>query len=148
MKKIQALLTFVTILAIAPSILAGNNKPPDRLCLELESGSIYHHLSIDKGGKIYDKSHGIKTHVITGSDQYGTVTGSGYVARGTSILIATYNGMHSDDTLSNYQLKFNIKTKSGTIYYRFDDPAQSTPHTGSETVYKTGCQSLNLPPVE
>ena len=51
MKKILAILTLLAMFVIAPSAIAGRVKPPDRLCLEWENGSTYHHLSIDKNGK-------------------------------------------------------------------------------------------------
>lgn len=148
MKKILALLTVVSILTIAPYAFANRIKPTSPLCLEWSDGETYHHLSIKKDGKIYDKGYAIFTYAVTGSDQNGAITGSGYVVRETPILILTYSGMRSNNTISTYQLKYNIRTKSGTIYYRYDDPALSSPVTGSDTVEKTGCQSLDLPPIE
>ena len=148
MKKILVGLTIATMLVIAPSAIAAQKKPPKDLCLEWESNSNYHHLAIEQSGKIYDKDHTMKTYVITGVDQNGTISGSGYIARGTSTLLATYNGMHNGDTLSNYQLKYNLTTKSGTIYYRYDAPPDNEPVTSRDTVYKIGCRKLNIPPIE
>ena len=148
MKKILALLTIVSILAIAPYAIADRIKPTSPLCLEWASDTTYHHLSIKNSGKIYDRGYAIFTYAVTGSDQHGAISGSGYVVRGTPILLLTYSGMRSNNTISTYQLKYNIRTKSGTIYYRYDDPALSSPVIGSGTVEKIGCQSLDLPPIE
>jgi|GEM_PF-1657662 len=148
MKTILTVLIVGSMLAIAPSAIAAKKKPPKDLCLEWESNTQYHHLAIEQSGKIYDKNHSIKTYVITGADQYGAISGSGYMTRGTSTLLATYNGMHNGDTISNYQLKYNLKTKSGTIYYRYDVPPDNAPITGNDTVYNIGCRKLNIPPIE
>jgi hypothetical protein len=148
MKTLLSLVIIGAIFVITPSAIAGSPKPPDRLCLEWESNSNYHHLSIDSSGKIYDKDNKIDTYVITGVDQYGIITGSGYIARGTRTLIATYSGMHSGDALSTYQLQYNLTTKSGTIYYRYDVPADNEPITGNDIVSNIGCQQLNIPPPE
>lgn len=148
MRKILTLLTIVSILAIAPYAHARRVKPPKRLCLEWAGEANYHHLSLDRGGKIYDRGYAIKTYTVTGSDQNGAITGSGYVARETPILIVNYTGMETDNTIATYRLKYNINTKSGTIYYRYDDPLLGSPVTGSDSVYKIGCQSVSLPPIE
>jgi hypothetical protein len=64
------------------------------------------------------------------------------------MLLATYNGMHNGDTIANYQLKYNLATKSGTIYYRYDNPPDNEPIIGRDTVYKIGCRQLRVPPPE
>jgi len=146
MRTVLPLLILASVLAVAPSAVAGGKTPPQDLCLEWESDSTYHQLSIQQNGRIYDKENRIKTYVITGIDQYGIVTGSGYVARGTTILLATYSGMHNGDALSAYQLQYNLTTKSGTIYYRYDTPPDTEPVTGSDRVYHKGCRQLSIPP--
>jgi len=148
MKTLLTLVMIGAFLVIAPSALAGRPKPPSRQCLEWGSNANYHHLSIDSSGKIYDKDNMIVTYVITGVDQNGVITGSGYIARGTRTLIATYSGMHSGNALSTYQLQYNLTTKTGTINYRYDVPPAQEPVTGSDIVYNIGCKSINLPPPE
>jgi len=148
MKIILTLLTIVSILGIAPCAIAGRISPPESLCLEWENNATTHHLALKKNGKIYDKGYAITTYVVSGSDQNSAITGNGYVVRETPILMVTYSGMRTDSTIATYHLKYNIRTKSGTIYYRYDDPALGVPVTGNERVDRTGCQSLNLPPIE
>jgi hypothetical protein len=128
--------------------MAAKKKPPKDICFEWESDSNYHQLAIERSGRIYDKDHKIKTYVITGIDQYGIITGSGYVARGTSILLASYSGMHNGDSISTYQLQYNLTTRSGTISYRYDDPPDNELNTGSDIVYYIGCRKLNIPPTQ
>lgn len=147
MKKLLSLVIIGAFFFITPSAIAGQRRAPSRLCLEWASNSNYHHLAIERSGRMYDKDHKIETYVITGIDQYGIITGSGYIARGTTNLIATYSGMHNGDALSTYQLKYNLTTKSGTIDYRYDVPGD-TLSTGRDIVSNIGCQQLNIPPPE
>jgi len=146
MKTLVSLILLGTMLAFAPSVTAGGKKAPKNLCLEWESESIYHQLSIEQTGKIYDRDNRLKTYVITGIDQYGIITGSGYIPRGSTTLLATYGGMHNGDTLSTYQLQYNITTKSGTIDYRYDVPPGDAIITGTDRVYFKGCRQLEVPP--
>lgn len=148
MKTAVTVLIIGLLCAITSSAMAGQPKPPDTLCLEWENASYFHHLAIEQSGKIYDKDYRIKTYVISGIDQYGVIVGSGYIARGTSTLLATYSGMHNGDTVSNYELKYNLKTKSGTIDYRYATSTDTAIVTGNDTVYNKGCRSLDIPPFE
>lgn len=144
MKKLSLIAVFGLMLAFAPSALAGKNKPPDYLCLEWETGSQYHHLSFKQVGRIYDKDHRMKTYVVTGRDQYGLIAGSSYIARGTKTILATYTGTHSGGIVSHYQMEFDMRTDTGIIYYQ-NIPPGGPSTSGSETVYRIKCKSLNIP---
>ncbi len=141
MKTLLSVIILGVMLAIAPSAIAAKSKPPGYLCFEWESDSQYHHLSFKQSGRIYDKDHRMKTYAVTGRDQYGLISGSAYMARGTRTILATYNGMHSGGTVSNYQLEFDLRTDTGIIYYHNENPSG----TGSENVIRVKCKSLNLP---
>jgi hypothetical protein len=135
----------MTMLALAPSAMAGQPRPPDYLCLEWQSDSSYHHLSFRQIGRIYDKNFRIKTYAITGRDQFGLISGSAYVERGSKTLVATYSGMHTGHIKTSYDLTYELNTEIGTIDYRYDNPPDNTITTGTDTVNRTKCKKLNIP---
>lgn len=145
MKKILTAVTIAALLAIAPSSMAGQERPPAYLCLQWQSDSSYHHLSFTQCGRIYDKDFRIKTYVITGRDQFGLISGSAYVERGSKTLVATYGGMHTGHITTSYDLTYELNTEIGTIDYRYDNPPDNTLTTGTATVNRVKCKSLNIP---
>jgi hypothetical protein len=146
MKQLLPVVLLAVMLAIATSAMAGSkSKPPNTLCLEWKSVSHYHQLSFTAIGNIFDDKRKLRIYAVAGVDQYGIISGSGYVIPDTKILLATYSGMHSGDTVSNYELEYDLKAEEGTVYYRYDTPPNNALVTGSDSVYDTQCKELNLP---
>ena len=146
MKQLLSVVLIVVVLAMAPSAMAGNiTKAPDRICLEWTSVAHYHQLTLTSIGNIFNDKRRLRIYAVAGIDQYGIISGSAYIIPDTSILYATYSGMHRGDTISNYELKYDLKTEDGTIDYRYDTPPDNTLETGSDSVNYTKCKDLNLP---
>ena len=84
----------------------------------------------------------VTTYLITGRDNYGLLSGTGYVDPGTTTLKATYSGMYDGNTVSNYELVFNLESGSGTAYFRYDNPPNNTLNIGTDGVTSVDCTTL------
>lgn len=134
MRKIMAVLTVAATLIITPLVLAAELKVPKLLCIDMDNYPDKHQLAIKPSGPIYDPIGNPKTYTIAGRDQYGVISGSGYVMPGTTIFYANYSGTHifphkglnSDGIPQNstYHLVIDLTKKDGAglIDFTFQIP--------------------------
>ena len=102
--------------------MAGGPKAPKTLCLNLSSSAPNQRLAFKSAGTILAANGKVKTYIITGRDGYGVIDGSAHIIPGTSILQATYTGMHgqANGTRSTYELFYDLETAGGEIHIRTD----------------------------
>lgn len=142
MKKVLAGLAVLTFICIASSAMAAGVKVPKTLCLDWASYDFNTQLTFKSTGTIYDQGAKVTAYAINGRDDYGLLSGTGYVDPGTTTLIATFSGMYDRNTVSNYELVFNLETGSGTVYFRYDNPPNNTLYIGTDGVTIADCTTL------
>ncbi len=120
MKRIIALVVLGAIFVIASTAAAAGVKVPKLLCFDMDNYNDKHQLAIKSSGAIYDPLSNVKTYAITGRDRYGIITGSGYVAPGTTIMYASYSGSHQG-FFATYDLVIDLTDidNAGTINNHF-----------------------------
>ena len=148
MNKLLTALIIPALLAFTSSAMAGGAKAPKTLCLDLSSSAPNHRLAFKSTGTILAANGKVKTYTITGRDGYGVIDGSAHIIPDTTVLQATYTGMHgqANYTRSTYELIYDLETADGDIYIRTDF-SNGVVAVVTNTVAETDCSegSIVLP---
>ena len=125
MKKVLAGLTVLAFVCIASSAMAAGVKVPKTLCLSHLFEAKYYQLVIKSQGSIPTPDGTVKSYSITGhigstsGGSHWPVSGSAYVAPGSTTLHANFDGHYGAGNFNGsfYELFYNLDTNTGTLHW-------------------------------
>jgi hypothetical protein len=152
MKKLFAGFILVACVFIASSAIAAGVKVPKTLCLYETSYGWSFQLVIKSQGSMPTANGTVISYSITGHRSSTStsfpISGSAYVAPGSTILHANFDGQYDggNRSFSSSELFYNLVTNTGTLQWRFDYASGNINH-GSSTVNFIDCKdpSLTIP---
>jgi hypothetical protein len=150
MKKLFLGVAALAFVLINSPAFAAAPRVPTSLCLDFVAFADFHQVAIKALGSVKSSGGTAKMYQISGHAsgiaQY-PVHGNGYVAPGTTVLHASYNGVGrvgASNSILSWELFYDVVAKTGSAFARFLHDGGGSFNGGPFAVVPTDCAALPI----